>query len=140
MQVTFHRAIDMVRDLDHALEAVILTGADRILTSGAAQTALLGMQPVAALVSAAAGRIGIMVGGGVRPENLMEIARGTGASEFHAALRTLLPSSVTYRKEGLSLGDLAIDAYDRQGVLVGDVRDLRSVMDKLLLNEVLDRR
>jgi len=140
MQVTFHRALDMARDLDDALESIILTGADRILTSGASQTALLGMHRVAKLVSAAAGRIGVMVCGGVRPENLLEIAQVTGASEFHAALRTTLPSPVTYRKEGLSLGDPSIDAFDRQGVLVEDVRDLRSAMDKLHLNETVDRR
>jgi copper homeostasis protein len=140
MHVTFHRAIDMARDLDIALEDVIRSGADRILTSGAAQNALLGAERVASLVRAAGDRIGVMVCGGVRPENVQQIARSTGASEFHAALRTILPSPVTHRKEGLHLGDPEIDAYDRLGVLEEDVRDLRSAIDKVLLDEILDRR
>jgi len=42
MEVTFHRAIDMARDLEAAVGDVIQAGADRLLTSGGAQNALLG--------------------------------------------------------------------------------------------------
>jgi copper homeostasis protein len=140
MQVTFHRAIDMTPNVDRALEDVIRSGADRILTSGAAQTATAGTAQVASLVHAASGRIRIMVCGGVRPENIEHIARETGASEFHAALRTVLPSPVTYRKSGLALGDPSFDAYERQGVLVDDVRSLRSAIDRVLVEEALDQK
>ncbi len=47
VEVTFHRAIDMARSLEDSLEDVIRTGAQRILTSGAAQSALLGSSRVA---------------------------------------------------------------------------------------------
>lgn len=138
MQVTFHRAIDMASEPEAALQDVIDAGADRILTSGSAQTALLGAAGVASLVRAARGRISIMVCGGVRPENVQEIARLTGVDQFHAALRTLLPSPVTYRKQDLHLGDPEIDAYDRMGVRVEDVRELRRAIDGVLLEGIAE--
>jgi copper homeostasis protein len=42
MGFTFHRAFDMVRDQDEALEVLIRLGVDRVLTSGQRATALEG--------------------------------------------------------------------------------------------------
>jgi copper homeostasis protein len=132
IEVTFHRAIDMARSLEHSLEDVVRTGAQRILTSGAAQNAVLGSSRVGGLVKAAQGRIGIMVCGNVRPENVQEIAQATGAREFHAALRRPIPSPVIYRNPGLSLGDAGADEYTRNVVVAEDVRNLRQAMDGIL--------
>jgi len=132
MRVTFHRALDMARDLDAALEDVVRTGADRVLTSGGAQNAVLGSAGAARLVQAARGRIGVMVCGNVRPENVQQIAQTTGAREFHAALRVAVPSPVTYRKSGLNLGDAGMDEYMRYGVMAEDVRNLRLALDSAL--------
>src|SRR5262249_2285746 len=52
LPVTFHRAFDLAPNLREALEAVIETGAKRILTSGGAPTALDGVENLADLVSA----------------------------------------------------------------------------------------
>src|SRR5580693_10234821 len=79
MEVTFHRAIDMARDLESSLEDVVRTGAHRVLTSGGAQTAVLGSERVRGLMQAAKNRIGIMVCGNVRSENVQQIAQATGA-------------------------------------------------------------
>jgi copper homeostasis protein len=132
VEVTFHRAFDMARNLEDSLEDVVRTGAHRILTSGAAQNAVLGSSRVAGLVQVAQGRIGIMVCGNVRPENVQEIAQASGAREFHAALRTPFPSPITYRNPGLSLGDAGSDEYTRNVVVAQDVRNLRRAMDSIL--------
>jgi copper homeostasis protein len=132
MEVTFHRAIDMARDLESSLEAVIATGATRVLTSGGAQNAILGSKRIAGLVQAAGNRIEIMVGGSVRPANLQQVALATGAHEFHAAMRTAVASPVTYRNTKLHLGDPASDEYKRYVVLERDVRHLRQTMDSIL--------
>lgn len=132
MEVTFHRAIDMARDLEASLEAVVETGATRILTSGGAPSAALGGKRIAGLVRAAGSRIGIMVGGNVRPANLQQIAAATGAREFHAAMRTAVASPVTYRNAKLHLGDPGSDEYARYVVLERDVRHLRQAMDTVL--------
>ena len=91
LPVTFHRAFDETKNLPRALEEVIQTGATRILTSGAARTAFEGMKTIAELVTVAAGRITIVPGAGISPENISQIAVTTRASEFHAGLSSLLP-------------------------------------------------
>ena len=129
MQVTFHRAIDMARNLEEALEDVIQAGAQRLLTSGGAQSAMLGMTQAASLVHAAQGRIAVMVCGNVRSENVERIAMVTRAMEFHAALRTAVSSPMSYRNNSLILGSAGVD-YTRYVVLAEDVRELRLSMDR----------
>jgi len=132
MEVTFHRAIDMAHNLESALEAVIETGAHRVLTSGSAQNSLLGCARIANLVDKAKGRIGIMACGNVREENVQKIAQATSAREFHASLRKAFPSPVTYRNSALSLGEPGSDEYTRYAVTAQDVRNLRQAMDGAL--------
>lgn len=86
MSVTFHRAFDETRDLCEALEAVIATGADTLLTSGGADDALTGAAAIARLRAQARGRIEIMPGGGVRLANLGELIRRTGVTSLHGSL------------------------------------------------------
>ncbi len=68
LQVTFHRAFDVARDPFRALEDVIATGCNRLLTSGQAPTALEGATLIAELDRVAAGRLIVMPGAGVRGE------------------------------------------------------------------------
>ena len=128
MEVTFHRAIDMTRNPLAALEDVIQTGADRVLTSGAEPTAMQGSRSIRQMMETANRRIKVMVGGGVRPGNVQEIATRTQAVEFHAAMRTAVDSPVTFRNRKLKLGDPGSDEYARSIVLAADVRALREAI------------
>lgn len=95
LPVTFHRAFDVSADLGKSLEAVISTGAQRILTSGGAHSAPEGALILRSLVEAAGRRIIIMPGAGIRPDNFAEVRRSTGAHEFHAGLGSVLPYGAT---------------------------------------------
>jgi copper homeostasis protein len=128
MGVTFHRAIDWVPRIEEALEEVIATGADRILTSGGMPTAGEGIETIARIVATAGNRLSVMVCGNIRKENVGEIARKTNASEFHAALRRKIKSPVTYQNRGLSLCDDGIDEFARYAVFAEDVRALGAAM------------
>lgn len=86
LPVTFHRAFDSCRDLPAALEAVIESGAQRLLTSGGKQRVTDGLATLSKLVSSAGNRIAIMPGGGVRAANVQRILRETGAREIHTSL------------------------------------------------------
>ena len=88
LEVTFHRAFDVCKDVDRALEDVIACGADRLLTSGGMTDAVKGMNTIAALQRKAGDRIRIMAGGGIRITNVRNVALRTGIREVHTSLST----------------------------------------------------
>jgi copper homeostasis protein len=90
MQVTFHRAFDATPSLTQALEDVIATGCDRVLTSGGQRDVVAGAQMLAELVRRSCGRIEVAVGGGLRLQNAASLSRITGATHFHGSLRRRL--------------------------------------------------
>jgi copper homeostasis protein len=87
LQLTLHRAFDLVRNPAAALEDAIALGFHRVLTSGGATTASAGTARLAALVKQGQGRIQILAGGGVRPENVAALILSTGVDELHASCR-----------------------------------------------------
>lgn len=112
LSVTFHRAFDMCREPFQTMETLIGLGVDRILTSGASQTAVQGIPLLKELVSRAAGRIIIMPGCGVNAGNIANIARETGAREFHLSGRSSIGSGMVYRNPNVSMGGTVhIDEY-----------------------------
>lgn len=82
---TFHRAFDEIENSESALEEIINCGFKRILTSGKQKTASQGADLISSLIKKAAGRIIIIPGGGVRSNNIAELCKKTGATEFHSA-------------------------------------------------------
>jgi len=86
MKVTFHRAFDEVPDLSEALEAVIQTGADCLLTSGGQPEVLAGADAIRRLREQAGGRLDLMAGGGLTLANLAEVVRRSGVSYLHGSL------------------------------------------------------
>lgn len=131
MQVTFHRALDMARDLDRALADVIRCGCDRVLTSGGAATALLGQQQLRSLVRAAGSQITIVAGGGVRPGNVAALAEATEVTEFHASLLRTEASAMQYLRHDVHLGQAKDVEYTRNVVDPGDVRALVAAVQQL---------
>jgi copper homeostasis protein len=91
LPVTFHRAFDQAKDFLEALEAVIATGARRLLTSGGAESVPEGLPMLRELLEAAAERIIVMPGRGLNAGNFAEVRRALPAREFHSGLGTVLP-------------------------------------------------
>ena len=104
MSVTFHRAFDVCRNPQRALEDIIRLGCDRLLTSGQQPTAEQGIPLLRKLQEQAAGRITLLAGCGVNEQNIARIARETGIHEFHFSAREDVESSMGYRNEAVSMG------------------------------------
>ncbi len=143
MAVTFHRAFDVTRDLGRALHDVIATGADCVLTSGGKLSAAEAMPEIRALVQAAGDGIRVMVGGGVRAENVESLARSTGASDFHAALQSLTQERASRSTAQHASRPAALFTQESQALRSEDVRALREALDAVHANEApltTDRR
>ena len=123
MQITFHRAFDRCRNPEEALEQIIAAGCTRILTSGQRTTAPEGTSLIKTLIKQAAGRIIIMPGSGVRPENVKALVQETGAAEIHASMKSVQASHMQFIHPHFSIED-----YQRPGILAEDVQALRDAL------------
>ena len=114
ISVTFHRAFDVCRNPQKALEDIISLGCDRILTSGQQATAELGIPLLKELQQQAAGRITLLAGCGVNETNIARIAQETGINEFHFSARETVASRMQYRKERVPMGaTVQINEFER---------------------------
>jgi copper homeostasis protein len=120
---TFHRALDVSRDLDEALGVLIALGVARVLTSGGAATAAEGMERLARLVRLAGERLIVMAGGGVRRHNAASIVAGTGAREVHLRAASRVESRMTYRAPSVRIAQpIASDELSWSGTDEGEIR------------------
>jgi len=130
LNVTFHRAFDETVDLSEALEAVIETGADCLLTSGGAEDVLAGADSIAHLRRRAGSRVDIMAAGGLHLSNLVEVVRRTGVTHVHGSLtRRGLNGAIAGNKSALNVrpavnGSSSIKAAVRESVrlLTGELK------------------
>jgi copper homeostasis protein len=128
LAVTFHRAFDMTTDLFRALEDLCAVGIDRVLTSGGESSSMLGQETILQLAGKADGRIIIMPGGGIKPENARSFVAYTGVKEIHSGLRSALPSPMLHRNPRISMGSVEGREFQRFAVLEEEVRKLCKVL------------
>ncbi len=107
--VTCHRAFDMTRDPEEALEALVRCGVQRVLTSGQRPTAVEAIPLFRKLNEQAAGRIVIMACGELGPDNIAQVKGETGLTEFHFAALKSEPSGMRYRNPSVGMGGTELD-------------------------------
>lgn len=133
MSVTFHRAFDVTPDPFKALDKVVSTGADKLLTSGQQNELKDGLELVKELVNYADGRIKIIPGcSEISANNITEIAGTTGAVEFHITGRSETESGMIFRRDGISFGSFPeIPEFTRLVVDVKKIRKVKDILDSL---------
>lgn len=83
IELTFHRAIDVVPDPLQSIEQLIAMGFTRILASGMTTSAMDGAKTLNAWIQATKERCIICPAGGTRSTNVIDILRATGAQQTH---------------------------------------------------------
>jgi copper homeostasis protein len=131
LKVTCHRAFDMTRDFNRALEDLVEMGADRILTSGGKKSAVDAMPTLAHLVHEAQGRISVMGCGELSIANVKAVVKYTHVREVHAGLGNPVPSAMRFRNQKISMGALANCEYQHIVVPESSVRELRAAIDSI---------
>ena len=123
---TFHRAFDSTPDPLAALETLRELGVNRVLTTGGADRAEESLTGLEKLAEAAAGRIGILPGGGINHENCRRIIEQTGAREIHVGSAVC---SAGPRQEAAGLGPGGIETPAPGGET--DPESVRRLLDLL---------
>jgi len=115
LSFTFHRAFDCVPNPMQALEQLIDLGVDRILTSGQEPSAKKGIALLKQLKEKANGRITILPGCGIHPENAV-LFKDAGFTEIHASASKV----ITAKKNSTYFGDTS--------QTVSDVETIKSIL------------
>lgn len=90
LEVTAHRCVDVLADPAAALDDLARLGFTRVLTSGGAAAAADGVPTLRRMVEAADGRLQVMAGGGVRPEDVPPLV-DAGVGAIHLSARRHVP-------------------------------------------------
>lgn len=83
MSVTFHKAIDELKNPVDEVKKLASLGVDRILSSGTKKTALEGKESLNEMIKEAQDRIIIVVAGQVTKDNFLEVSSNIPSKEYH---------------------------------------------------------
>ncbi len=111
LKVAFHRAFDMIINPIMALEELIDLGVCRILTSGQQNKAIDGKIMIKELVTAARGRVEIMAGSGITPDNVKEVVDFSGVSDIHLSGSYFVESKMEHKPDQVVLNNFGHE-YD----------------------------
>ena len=128
LKVTFHRAIDMTRNMEEALEDIIQAGCYRVLTSGGRNTVNEGLAQIRALAEQAKGRIQIMAGSGVNAENAPVLIEA-GVNAIHLSGKSSRDSEMKFRNPNVFMGGVpGLPEYEQY---YSDVEKIKAVLNNM---------
>jgi copper homeostasis protein len=122
MGVTCNRVFDCAPDPFKALEDIISCGCKRILTSGLKSAAPDAGKLLGELVEAAADRIIIMPGAGIKSTNIKNLVKESNAREYHGSARKIASNPVTFLNKEVS---------DYGNVYITDEQEVRDIIAQL---------
>ena len=126
--INLHRAFDMCRDLNEALEDAKTLGVVSILTSGGVASAKDGAKTLDELKKNA-GDIDIMAGAGMNAQNIKFMLNTTSITSFHMSGKKVLESGMHYRNPNVNMGLPTLSEYE---IIQTDVQEVRAA--KLVMN------
>ena len=109
--VNLHRAFDMCRDMDEALDDAKKLGIVSILTSGGCSSALEGLDTLNHLKQNA-GKLDIMAGAGINPDSLRYMKNHSCITAFHMSGKKIINSRMEYRNPKVNMGLPSLSEYE----------------------------
>ena len=125
MDITLHRAIDLTPDPEQAMRLVAGLGIRRVLSSGGARTAHLGMARLQAMARAAPD-VRVMPGGGISAANVADFADALPLRDIHASASAVLPEPALTQ-----VAAFGFQPPGARGTDAGLVRALRDRLDQI---------
>jgi copper homeostasis protein len=95
-EAVFHKAFDVSRDLEESMKTLTACGVDRVLTSGGGVYPDLDLERLADLNRRYGGRIQILPGGGIRPDNIRKVLAATGLHAVHLSAKMPVQDNGSY--------------------------------------------
>lgn len=129
-----HRAIDMSYNPFETLQELIDLGVARVLSSGAANTALEGIELLGKMEEASKGQIQIMAGSGVNAAQIPELWRA-GIRHFHASASSFQPSKMNFRNPSIQMGKEGdLDEYAIQVANETKISEMKCVLQQCAIS------
>lgn len=126
--INLHRAFDMCRNLDEALEDAKKLGVVSILTSGGCASAKEGAKVLDELKKNA-GNIDIMAGAGMNAQNIKFMLNTTSLTSFHMSGKKTLQSKMEYRNPKVNMGLPTLSEYEIIQTDVSEIQAAKHVMN-----------
>ncbi|MDP1562923.1 MAG: copper homeostasis protein CutC [Pirellulaceae bacterium] len=124
-ELVFHRAFDLAQDWSMALESLIDSGVDRVLSSGQQPAADSGVDCLKAMMQQARQRIEVIVGSGVRVATI-PLFHAAGLCQFHGTF------SQSGTDPGYDSAAFRFAVNDQQRCLdQAELRAARTLVDRL---------
>ncbi len=132
-QVTFHRAADVARDIEVAVQTAFDAGCSRVLTSGGAPTAADGARMLARLVRNAPDGGIVLAGGGITSATAATLVADTLVPEIHVAARMYRTSGASASPPGMvGVTAGAGQPWPTNGWPAPDVEELARIRESLI--------
>jgi len=130
--LTLHRCIDVSRDPCRTYLDAKEMGLDTVLTSGAAGSALLGMETIGGLLQLRDAHQGpeVLIGGGIKANVISAFKeRFPQSRAFHMSGKADIESGMIFRRDGVPMGIPGLDEWHIQQTDADNIRAARIVVD-----------
>ena len=125
--INLHRAFDMCRDLEEALEDAKQLNIVSILTSGGYASALEGMEVLDQLKKNA-GDIRIMAGAGLNAKTIEIMKNTSSITDYHMSGKKVLQSKMEYRNPRVNMGLPTLSEYEIWQTDVDAIRAAKAII------------
>ena len=126
--INLHRAFDMCRDLEEALDDAKKLGIVSILTSGGQDSAIKGAAMLD-LLKKRSGQMEIMAAAGINAQVIQTLKEQTCLTSFHMSGKQVLSSQMEYRNPHVNMGLPSLSEYEIWQTSETAVRDAKKVLN-----------